>query len=179
MLYLYHIIKTIAMKLKLLFILSIITLQTAFGQAEFEPLNAKTSIKKVFVSKKMFELMGNVKTDSGSNETQDYLELIKKLDDLKIYSSEETQDTQKMRLIFTNYAQAHRMKEIKTNQNQRSMYAISNAQNEILELLILVEKQADVAKTVLIHINGKFELREIHLLLQKMKLPGKEMISQL
>ncbi len=58
-----------------------------FAQSTFEKYASKEQVNAVLVTKKMFELMGKVKADNSDTPTQKYLELTKKIDELRVLST--------------------------------------------------------------------------------------------
>ena len=54
-----------------------------FAQGAFDKFDGQDDVTSIIVNKKMFDLMSKVKMDSSDKEAQQYLNLIKKLDNLK------------------------------------------------------------------------------------------------
>ena len=73
---------------KLVLVLMFSVLSTAFyGQAAFDKFDGQDDVTSVIVNKKMFEMMGSVKMENKDKVSQQYLSLIKKLDNLKVFTS--------------------------------------------------------------------------------------------
>jgi hypothetical protein len=53
-----------------------------FAQAVFDKFDGQDDVTSIIVNKKMFEI--KVKVDASDKETQQYMNLIKKLDNLKV-----------------------------------------------------------------------------------------------
>ena len=68
-----------------------------FGQAAFDKFDGQDDVTSVIVNKKMFQMMGSVKMDNKDKETQQYLNLIKKLDNLKVFTTNSTRVTAEMK----------------------------------------------------------------------------------
>jgi hypothetical protein len=82
---------------KLVLVLVIILLPTAFfGQAAFDKFDGQDDVTSIIVNKKMFELMSKVKVDATDKSAQTYLNLIKKLDNLKVFTSGSTRVSSEM-----------------------------------------------------------------------------------
>ena len=71
------------MKKYLFLFLSVLFSNSFFGQSVFDQFEGIEGIEAVSINKKMFELMSKVKLDTSSKETQQYMNLIKKIDNLK------------------------------------------------------------------------------------------------
>ena len=54
-----------------------------FSQSVFDKYEDKDNVTTVIVNKKMFELMSKVKVDVKDSEAQQYMDLLKKLENLK------------------------------------------------------------------------------------------------
>ena len=61
-----------------------------FGQAAFDKFDGQDDVTSIIVNKKMFELMSKVKMDASDKEAQPYLNLIRKLDNLKVFTTNST-----------------------------------------------------------------------------------------
>ena len=69
-------------KMKKLIITAVLILVSSpfFAQSAFDKFDGQDDVTSIVVNKKMFELMSKVKVDASDKETQQYLNLIKKLD---------------------------------------------------------------------------------------------------
>ena len=52
-------------------------------QSVFDKFDGLDDVTSVLVTKKMFQMMGNVKMDAKDKETQDFIRMTKKLNNLK------------------------------------------------------------------------------------------------
>jgi hypothetical protein len=57
-----------------------INYKSIFAQAVFDKFDGQDDVTSIIVNKKMFELMSKVKVDASDKETQQYMNLIKKLE---------------------------------------------------------------------------------------------------
>src|SRR6187551_1962408 len=116
-----------------------------FAQTAFDKFDGQDDVTSIVVNKKMFELMSKVKVDTSDKEAQQYMNLIKKLDNLKVFTTKSTAV----------------QGEIKSGAKD----------TQIKELLMFVEGAKD-SDTVLLSLTGNFDLNEISVLTDKMKIPG-------
>ena len=70
---------------------------TSNAQDLIESFKNQPNVETVAVNKKMFQMMSNVKMDMNDKENQAYLNLIKKLDDLKLISTKNTTSSGNMK----------------------------------------------------------------------------------
>ena len=158
----------------LVFLMSSIT---SFAQGAFDKYEDKEGVASVIVNKKMFEMMSKVKVDAKDKETQLYLNLLKKLDNLKVFTTSNAKVGAEMKSTVNSYLKSNPLEELmRVNNDGRNVkvYIKSGAnENIVKELLMLVEganmKDAD---TILLSLIGNFSLDEISMLTEKMNLPG-------
>ena len=74
-----------------------------FAQSGFEKYDGQDGVTSVVVNKKMFQMMGSVKVDANDKETQQYLNLMKKLDNLKVFTTTSTKIAADMKLSADKY----------------------------------------------------------------------------
>ena len=143
---------------------------TAFDKFE------KDGVDAVIVNKKMFELMGNVKMDPKDKTAQQYLNLIKKLDNLKVFTTTSPKIVNEMKGTVDGYLKKYPLEELmRMNEGTRTVkiYVKSGATSSIVkELLMFMEGGSAKESTVLMSLTGNFDLSEISFLTDYMKLPG-------
>ena len=98
---------------KLVLVLLFSLLSTAFfGQAAFDKFDGQDDVTSVIVNKKMFEMMGSVKKDNKDKDSQQYLNLIKKLDNLKVFMSSSAKVSAEMKSTVTSYLKTNPLEEL-------------------------------------------------------------------
>lgn len=151
---------------------SLIFAQTNSAFDKFE----KDGVDAVVVNKKMFELMGNVKMDPKDKSAQQYLNLIKKLDNLKVFSTTNNKIVTDMKSTVDGYLKKYPLEELmRINEGGRAIkiYVKSGAtSSQVKELLMFVEGGGPKDSSVLMSLTGNFDLSEISFLTDYMKLPG-------
>jgi hypothetical protein len=162
---------------KSIVILVIMLLPTFFfGQAAFDKFDGQDDVTSVIVNKKMFQMMGSVKMDNKDKETQQYLNLIKKLDNLKVFTTNSTRVTADMKATSEKYMKSAGLEELmRVNDNGKNIkISVKSGSNDsqIKELLMFMEGSSKGNETVLMSLTGDFDLNEISVLTDKMKIPG-------
>lgn len=146
-----------------------------FAQNAFDKYDGQDDVTSIVVNKKMFELMSKVKVDATDKETQQYLALIKKLDNLKVFTTKSVRVENDMKVTAEKYIKTAGLEELmRVNENGRSIKILvkSGAKDtQVKELLMFIEggKGED---TVLMSLTGDFDLNEISTLTEKMSIPG-------
>ena len=146
-----------------------------FAQAAFDKFDGQDDVTSIIVNKKMFDLMSKVKVDASDKETQQYLSLIKKLDNLKVFTTKSTRVEGEMKVVADKYIKSAGLEELmRVNENGRNIKILvksGSTDSQIRELLMFIEG-AKNDDTVLMSLTGNFDLNEISVLTDKMRIPG-------
>jgi hypothetical protein len=147
-----------------------------FAQSSFDKYDGQDDVTSIIVNKKMFQMMGSVKVDANDKETQQYLALMKKLDNLKVFTTTSTRVSTEMKLTIDKYIKTIGLEELmRTNdsgKNVRILVKSGTTEGQVKELLMFIEGSNKENETVLMSLTGTFDLSEISLLTDKMKIPG-------
>lgn len=153
-----------------------------FGQSAFDKFDGREEVTSVIVNKKMFQMMGNVKMDSKDKEAQQYLNLVKKLDNLKVFTTESNKTTVEMKAAVEKYIKTAVLEELmRINDGGKSIKILVRSgakDNQIKELLMFIEGSGKNQETVLMSLTGDFDLDEISVLTDKMKIPGGDILKK-
>jgi hypothetical protein len=146
-----------------------------FAQTAFDKFDGQDDVTSIVVNKKMFELMSKVKVDASDKETQQYLNLIKKLDNLKVFTTKSTRVESEMKATAEKYIKTAGLEELmRINENGRTIKIMVKSgvkDTQVKELLMFIEG-AKNEDTVLMSLTGNFDLNEISVLTDKMRFPG-------
>lgn len=148
---------------------------TFFGQSAFDKFDGQDDITSIIVNKKMFELMSKVKMDATDKQAQQYLNLIKKLDNLKVFTTKSTRVENEMKATTEKYSKTAGLEELmRVNENGRNIKILVKSgasDSQVRELLMFIEGDKN-GDTVLMSLTGDFDLNEISVLTDKMRIPG-------
>jgi hypothetical protein len=161
------------MRKLILTLVVILTTSTFFGQSVFDKFDGQDEITSVVVNQKMFSLLS--KMDVKDKETQQYVNLIKKLNNLKVFVTASDKKSDEMKAVADKYLKSAALEELmRINEKGKSVkiYVKSGASDsQIKELLMFIEGSGK-EETVLMSLTGDFDLNELSVLTDKMKLPG-------
>jgi 3-methyladenine DNA glycosylase AlkC len=161
------------MRKLILSIVFVLTANTFFAQSVFDKFDNQDDVTTVIVNKKMFTLLS--KMDVKDKETQQYVNLIKKLDNLKVFVTSSDKKGDEMKAVSDKYIKSSALDELMhINEKGKSVkiYVKSGAsESQIRELLMFIEGSGK-EETVLMSLTGNFDLDELSVLTDKMKLPG-------
>ncbi|AWG27114.1 DUF4252 domain-containing protein [Flavobacterium kingsejongi] len=153
-----------------------------FGQTVFDKYEGQETVTAVSVNKKMFQLMSNVKMDAKDKEMAQYVSLLKKLDNLKVYTTTNTKISTDMKATFEKYMKTNALEELMRvsdkGQNIRIYVKSGATENQVKELLMFIDGGGTKENTVLMSLTGNFDLNEISTLTNKMNLPGGEELKK-
>lgn len=159
--------------MKKLIVLSII-LFSLNSFAQFEKFENNDQVKSYIVNKKMFEMMSKIKIDASDEEAKAYINLIKKLDKLLVFTTTD----KKLSSEFSSSA----MKYIADNKLEELMRVSEGGKNVKIYLKNGASKElfmfVDDKESILLSLKGNFDLNEISVLTEKLNLPGKEELKQ-
>lgn len=161
------------MKKLILSLVIVLTTNTFFAQSVFDKFDGLDDVTTVIVNKKMFALLS--KMDVKDKETQQYVNLIKKLDNLKVFVTQSDKRSDEMKAVSDKYIKSSALEELmRMNEKGKSVkiYVKSGASDsQIKELLMFVEGGGK-EESVLMSLIGNFDLDELSVLTDKMNLPG-------
>ncbi len=151
---------------------------TFFAQSAFDKYDGQDGVTSIIVNKKMFQMMGSVKVDANDKETQQYLSLMKKLDNLKVFTTSSAKIATDMKLSADKYIKTSSLEELMrvndSGKNVKIWVKSGSTDTQVRELLMLIDDGSKADETVLMSLTGDFNLSEIAILTDKMKIPGGE-----
>lgn len=147
-----------------------------FAQNAFDKYDGQDGVTSIVVNKKMFQMMSSVKVDANDKETQQYLSLMRKLDNLKVFTTTSTKLSADMKSTADKYVKTAGLEELMrvndSGKNVRILVKSGLTDSQVKELLMFIEDASKQNETVLMSLTGNFELSEIAILTDKMKIPG-------
>ncbi|MFY7758245.1 DUF4252 domain-containing protein [Flavobacterium stagni] len=151
----------------------LLVVQLASAQAVFDKFDNQDDIRAVIVNKKMFSMMA--KMEVKDKDGQQFLALVKKLDNLKVFMTANDKRSTEMKNEAMKYVKTAGLDELmRVTEKGKSVriYVRSGAtESQVKELLMFIEGSGK-DETVLMSLTGNFDLDELSALTEKMNLPG-------
>ena len=149
----------------------------SYAQGAFDKFEDKDGVASVIVNKKMFEMMSKVKVDAKDKQMQQYMNLLKKLDNLKVFTTSNAKLGADMKATVNSYLKSNPLEELmRVNGDGKNVkiYVKSGANENIVKELLMFIEGANMkdANTIVLSLTGNFNLDEISMLTEKMSLPG-------
>jgi len=161
------------MRKLILTIALVLVSNTFFAQSVFDKFDNQDDITTIIVNKKMFSMLSKV--DTKDKESQQYLNLIKKLDNLKVFVTDNDKKGNEMKAVADKYQKSAGLDElmrISEKGKNVKIYVKSGAtDSQVKELLMFIEGGGK-EQSVLMSLTGNFDLDELSALTDKMNLPG-------
>jgi len=172
--------KRIEIMRKIILIIALVLVSnTFFAQTVFDKFDNQDDITSIIVNKKMFSLLSKV--DAKDKESQQYINLIKKLDNLKVFVTGSDRKASDMKSTAEKYLKSSGMDELmRINEKGKNVkiYVKSGASDsQVKELLMFIEGSGK-EESVLMSLTGNFDLDELSALTDKMNLPGGEELKK-
>jgi hypothetical protein len=162
-------------KLIIIFLMVIAPALTFAQTTAFDKFDGRDGVTSVVVNKKMFQMMGNVKNDKNDKNMQQYISLIKKLDMLKVFTTNNSKVITEMKSTVSSYLKQNPLEELmRINEGGTAIkiYVKTGAsETQVRELLMFMEGTGK-QDTVIMSLTGNFDLNELSVLTDKMDLPG-------
>ncbi len=161
------------MRNRILIIALVLFTNTFFAQSVFDKFDNQDDITAIIVNKKMFLMLSKV--DPKDKESQQYLNLIKKLDNLKVFVTASDKKSDDMKAVADKYIKTAGLEELmrinEKGKNVKIFVKSGATESEVKELLMFIEGSGK-EESVLMSLTGNFNLEELSALTDKMKLPG-------
>ena len=140
------------------------------AQSQFDKFEDIEGVSSVIVNQKAFELMSKI----GSETDPEYLDLIKNINSLKVFATEDAAVAREMQSEVEKYLSNKQLTElmrVKDDGDNVKIYVREGKNENYVKELLMFVKDSD-GESVIISLTGDIDLRQISKLTDKMNLPG-------
>lgn len=166
------------------------------AQSIFDKYEDMPNVASVVVNQKMFQMVAAIDIDMDDPEAQAYMDAIKKITGLKIFTTDSEKISADMKATVDKYLKKSDLEElmrIKDGQQTVKFYVREGKdENHVKELLMFVSGLKEVTKGQNIEINGKkrefesvlltltgdIDLRQVSKIANQMDIPGGEQLKK-
>ena len=145
---------------KLIVIIALIVAPMLSGsQSIFDKFEDMPEVVSVIVNQKMFSLIASIDVDMDDPEAQEYMNMVKKITGLKVFTTGDDKVSADMKATVTKYLKSSHLEElmrIKDGDQTVKFYVKEGKdENHVKELLMYVSGLKEMTKGQDIEINGK------------------------
>ena len=162
------------------FIFSLLTVLMAsagFSQSAFDKYMDSDDVGVVVINKSMLGIVAEM-SDANNKEAKDFIDMAKKIDEIKVFISNNAEATADMRSTLKGHLKKSSMEElmkVKDGDASVNFYIKSSTNDEVVnEFLMFVSGMDDKNKnfeTVVVTMSGEIELSKVGALVNKLNLP--------
>lgn len=170
----------------MLIVLLAITPLFSFSQSIFEKYEDLDEVSTVVVTKSAFKLMGKIGGDS--KEAKEYIDDVKNLDNLAVYSTSDVSVASKMRADVKKYLKTDNLAElfrVKDKEGNVKIYIKEGKDDDhVKELFMFIENiekykiDGESMKATIVSLTGDIDLKKVGRIIDKMNIPGGSHIKQ-
>ena len=159
----------------------------AVSQSTFDSLEDNDEVKALVIDKNMFKMMSNIDISSDDPEAKDYLNLIKNIENLKVFATEDSNTAIKMDAMVTKHLNNSNLKElmrVKDKGTNVKFYMREGSTSDKVGELLMFVKGSEVKvdgeqlETVILSLTGDIDLKQVSKLTEKMNIPGGEHLKK-
>lgn len=157
----------------------------SWSQNAFDSFENEKDVTAVVVTKNMFKLLSKMDLNSSDPEAQAYLNMVNNLDNIKIFTTENTAVSERMNAAVGKYVAASKnlgeLMRVKDKGQDIKFYSKEGAnENVVSELLMHLEGLVDgKPTTIVMSITGNIDLKQISKLTTELKVPGSEQLKNI
>lgn len=168
----------------------------SFSQSIFDKFEDLEDVTSIIVNQKMFTMLAKIDVDMDDPESQQYLDMVKKITGLKVFTTGNEAISKDMGDTVSKYLKSNQLSElmrIKDGDQTVQFYVKEGKDDEhVKELLMYVNGLKELTKdqdiqingkkreieTVLLSLTGDIDLNQISKITSKMNVPGGDKLKE-
>ena len=184
------------MKKVIVIIALIVAPMLSGSQSIFDKFEDMPEVASVIVNQKMFSLIASIDVDMDDPEAQEYMNMVKKITGLKVFTTGDDKVSADMKATVTKYLRSSDLEElmrIKDGDQTVKFYVKEGKdENHVKELLMYVSGLKEMTRgqdieingekrefeTVLLSLTGDIDLRQVSKITNSMDIPGGEQLKK-
>lgn len=149
----------------------------------FDKYESMKNVDAVVVTSKMIKLLTKIDLNADDPETQQYLDLIENLEELKVFTSTETGVRRQMATDVAAYLKNGSMEELMrvsdSGKSVKFYYKPGRNEDYVSQLFMFMEGTDGDNRSVILNITGDINLNQVSRLAQDFKIPGGEELENI
>lgn len=159
----------------------VLFIQNSWAQDSFTKFDNSKQVSSYVVNKRMFDMMSNVQIDPSNTKEKAYFDVIKNLNNLRVYSTKDSGIKTQMKDAVNQYVSKQNLKLYSTKKSEQATITIYLNQDgnnkQFSDYLLFSESTLPNKEHIIFVIEGKLNSSDISTLIQKMDLPIKDLIQ--
>ncbi len=150
------------------------------AQSYFDKYENMKDVTSMVMTSKMFKLLSKIDFESSDKETQEYLNLVENINNIKVFVTENKKVSDQMRTDVQTYLKSSSLDElmrIKSDDGENIKFYIKPGSDEdhVRELFMYLQGNDDKTggpETVILTITGNIDLKQVSKLANDLNIPG-------
>ena len=149
------------------------------AQSYFDKYENMNDVTSMVITSKMFKLLSKIDLESEDAETQQYLNLVENINNIKVFVTENKDVSQKMRGDVDKYLKTAPLDElmrVKSDDGENIKFYVKPGKDEdhVNELFMYLEgnDKDQGPETVILTITGNIDLKQVSKLANDLNIPG-------
>ncbi|KZS41542.1 DNA topoisomerase IV [Aquimarina aggregata] len=165
-------------KLAIILVLAVLP-YVSNAQSYFDKYENMSDVTSMVITNKMFKLLSKIDFESSDKETQEYLNLVENINNIKVFITDNKEVSQKMQGDVGNYLKSSSLDElmrVKSDDGENIKFYIKPGSTDdyVSELFMYLEgnDKKDGPESIILTITGKIDLRQVSKLADDLNIPG-------
>ncbi|TPN82324.1 DUF4252 domain-containing protein [Aquimarina algicola] len=165
-------------KLAIIVLLTIVP-YVSNAQGYFDKYEDMSDVTSMVMTSKMFKLLSKIDFESSDKETQQYLNLVENINNIKVFVTENKDISNKMRSDVSQYLKSASLDELMRvksddGQNIKFYFKPGKSDDYVKELFMYLEgnDSKEGPETVILTITGNIDLKQVSKLADDLNIPG-------
>lgn len=151
------------------------------AQNNFDKYESMDGVSSVIVTSKMFKLLSKIDIESKDKEVQEYMNLVEKIDNIKVFATDNDDVGKKMKADVAKYLKSSTLDELmRVNSDGKNVKFYSKPgrdEDHVSELFMFldgVKENGNGPNTVVLTITGDIDLKQVSKIADHLNVPGGE-----
>lgn len=168
---------------KSLIILAVIFMLPTLSQAQnFAKYESMKGVDAVVITNKMFKLLTKIDLDADDPETQEYIDLIENLDEIRVFTTNQSSVREQMAADVASFLENGSLQELMRVKEDGKMvkfyYKPGKNDDYVSQLFMFMQgEEENEPISVILNITGQIDLAQVSKLANDFEIPGGEQLK--